>query len=151
MAELILPVYILLLLVRRAGLRESGKQSVLITSGVFAIALTFAGYAGIKYSSQAVLALLVVLLAVFAARLVKTRKFAPAGLLVILTVAAAPPLSGHPSTTPWSADPGRRFRLPSPRRKALCCWAYCSFAFSQNPVYRSRPLFDADRVYPNRL
>lgn len=70
------------------GFVKAGSRVSLITSAVFAIALAIAGYAGIKYGSQAVLALLVVLLAVFTARLVKTRKFMPAGLMVVLTVAA---------------------------------------------------------------
>jgi uncharacterized membrane protein (UPF0136 family) len=89
MAAFILPVYLVLLLVGGLmGYLKAGSKVSLITSAAFAVALVVAGYAGLAHGAQVVLALLLILLVVFALRLVKTRKFMPAGLMVLLTAAA---------------------------------------------------------------
>jgi len=89
MADFVLPVYIALLLAGGLmGYLKAGSKVSLITAAVFAVALAAAGYAGMIYGAQVVLALLLVLLVVFALRLLKTRKFMPAGLMVVVTLAA---------------------------------------------------------------
>ncbi len=89
MAVLILPVYIALLLVGGLmGYLKAGSKVSLITSIAFAIALAVFGYAPVPYGPQIVLGLLVLLLVVFLMRYVKTRKFMPAGMMVLLTALA---------------------------------------------------------------
>jgi len=104
MAAFILPVYIVLLLAGGLmGYLKAGSKVSLITSAVFAVALGVAGYAPLPYGPQVILALLILLLVVFAVRLFKTRKFMPAGLMVILTVVALLLLYGSglpPTATP---------------------------------------------------
>jgi uncharacterized membrane protein (UPF0136 family) len=103
MAAFILPVYIVLLLVGGLmGYLKAGSKVSLVTSAAFALALIIAGYAGVPYAPQFILGLLIVLAVVFAARLIKTRKFMPAGLMVLLTLAA---LAGYWTNLP--AAPGR--------------------------------------------
>lgn len=89
MAAFILPVYIVLLLVGGLmGYLKAGSKVSLIMSATFAVLLALAGFTGLTYGPQIVLGLLVALLVVFGARLYKTRKFMPAGLMVGLTVLA---------------------------------------------------------------
>lgn len=103
MAAFVLPVYIVLLLVGGLmGYLKAGSKVSLVTSAAFALALLVAGYARVPYGPQVILALLIVLAVVFVARLIKTRKFMPAGLMVLLTFAA---LGLY--WTAWPVAPGR--------------------------------------------
>lgn len=85
MANTILWVYIVLLIAGGvAGFLKAGSKVSLITSVVFALALALFAAGMIAWPLGANL-LLGVLLVVFIVRYVKTRKFMPAGLLILLT------------------------------------------------------------------
>jgi uncharacterized membrane protein (UPF0136 family) len=88
MANIILWVYIVLLLVGGLmGFLKAGSKVSLITSTLFAVLLAlFAG--GILRWAPGADVLLGVLLVVFVMRYVKTKKFMPAGFLIVLTVLA---------------------------------------------------------------
>lgn len=86
MANTILWIYIVLLVVGGVmGFLKAKSKVSLVTSIVFAIALSLCagGILGGRYTADVILALLVV---VFVIRYVKTKKFMPAGFLVILTI-----------------------------------------------------------------
>ncbi|MBM3838946.1 MAG: hypothetical protein FJ398_13460 [Verrucomicrobia bacterium] len=88
MATTVLWVYIVLLLAGGLmGFLKAGSKISLITSGVFALALSGAalGWLGPAYVADILLALL---LAVFAARYAKGRKFMPAGFMGCVTLIA---------------------------------------------------------------
>lgn len=89
MMSYVLPVYIVLLLVGGLmGYLKAGSKVSLVTSTVFAVALAVCGYAPVPKGTEIVLALQGALLVVFVARFLKTKKFMPAGLMLILTLAA---------------------------------------------------------------
>lgn len=86
MATTVLWIYIVLLLAGGlVGFLKAGSKVSLITSAAFAIALGGAafGWLGPAYVADLLLG---VLLAVFAARYAKGRKFMPAGLMSIATL-----------------------------------------------------------------
>ena len=70
------------------GWLKASSRVSLFTALAFAAALALCGYGPVPYGPALVLVLLGVLLAVFVARWLKTRKFMPAGLMVIVTAAA---------------------------------------------------------------
>ena len=85
MATIILWIYIVLLLAGGLmGFLKAGSKMSLITSGAFAAALasTATGLFGGAFFANI---LLTVLLGFFGARLIRGRKFMPAGLMTILT------------------------------------------------------------------
>ena len=89
MLTYILPVYIVLLLVGGLmGFVKAGSKVSLISSVGFAVALAICGYGPVPQGSLLVMVLQGLLLVVFIARLAKTRKFMPAGLMVVVTVLA---------------------------------------------------------------
>jgi len=89
MLTYILPVYIVLLLVGGLmGYLKAGSKVSLITSIVFAAALAVCGYAAVPRGPLLVVILQGLLLVVFVARFAKTRKFMPAGLMVVVTTIA---------------------------------------------------------------
>jgi uncharacterized membrane protein (UPF0136 family) len=84
-----LSVYIVLLLVGGImGFAKAGSKISLITSAVFAVLLAVCEFAPVPNGRTIVLALQVVLLAVFVMRLRKTKKFMPSGLMVAVTILA---------------------------------------------------------------
>jgi len=86
--QTVLWVYIVLLVIGGLLGFFKGKSKVsLIMSVAFAIALGFCA-AGIIFQPYVADLLLVVLLGVFTSRVVKTKKFMPAGLMLVITVAA---------------------------------------------------------------
>ena len=88
MANLVLWIYIVLLVIGGLiGYLKAGSKPSLIASTAFAAALILCA---LKVIFQAYVAdlLLAALLVVFALRLSKTRKFMPAGLMLVLTVLA---------------------------------------------------------------
>ena len=88
MANTILWIYIVLLVIGGlAGFFKAGSKVSLIMSVAFAIALALfaAGLVAWPIGADILLALLVV---VFVMRYVKTKKFMPAGLMILLTLAA---------------------------------------------------------------
>lgn len=86
MANIVLWIYIVLLLAGGlTGFLKAGSKISLITSGVFAAALALIALGLLKPAFLADI-LLTVLLGFFGARLVRGRKFMPAGLMTILTV-----------------------------------------------------------------
>jgi uncharacterized membrane protein (UPF0136 family) len=88
MATTVLWVYIALLILGGViGFVKAGSRVSLISSVVFAVALALfaAGILPWKFGADV---LLVVLLVVFAARYLKVKKFMPAGLMIVLTLAA---------------------------------------------------------------
>ena len=88
MAIKVLWVYIVLLLVGGLFGFFKGKSKVsLIMSAAFAAALILCAI-GIIFQPNVADILMAVLLVVFAIRLAKTRKFMPAGMMLIVTVAA---------------------------------------------------------------
>ena len=89
MLTYILPVYIVLLLVGGVmGFVKAGSRVSLITSVAFAVALAVCGYTSVPRGPLLVVILQALLLVVFVARFAKTRKFMPAGLMVVATVLA---------------------------------------------------------------
>jgi uncharacterized membrane protein (UPF0136 family) len=88
MANTILWVYIAFLIVGGLmGFLKAGSKVSLITSVLFAIALALFA-AGVLPWAIGADVLLGLLLVVFIIRYAKTKKFMPAGLMIILTVAA---------------------------------------------------------------
>ena len=88
MAIKVLWVYIVLLLVGGLFGFFKGKSKVsLIMSAAFAAALILCAI-GIIFQPNVADILMAVLLVVFAIRLAKTKKFMPAGMMLIVTVAA---------------------------------------------------------------
>ncbi|MHC1763843.1 MAG: TMEM14 family protein [Verrucomicrobiia bacterium] len=88
MANTILWIYIVLLIAGGvAGFLKAGSKVSLVTSVVFALALALFAAGLIAWPLGANL-LLGILLVVFIVRYVKTRKFMPAGLLILLTAVA---------------------------------------------------------------
>ncbi len=88
MANIILWIYIALLLVGGLmGFLKAGSKVSLITSVVFAIILALFPTHVIAWAPGADILLLLLAL-VFVMRYVKTKKFMPAGLMIILSVAA---------------------------------------------------------------
>jgi uncharacterized membrane protein (UPF0136 family) len=86
--RVVLICYIVLLLVGGLiGFLKAGSRISLITSVAFAAALAFCEF-GIADGRIPILALLAVLVVVFAIRWTKTRKFMPSGLMVVVTVVA---------------------------------------------------------------
>jgi uncharacterized membrane protein (UPF0136 family) len=86
-AHIVLWVYIVLLVVGGLmGLIKGGSKVSLITSVAFAIPLILCNLDIIPFNVSTWI--LIGLLAVFAWRLTKSRKFMPGGLLLILTVLA---------------------------------------------------------------
>ena len=82
----VLWIYIILLIIGGLiGFLKAKSQVSLIMSVAFAAALSLCA-AGIIFKAYVADILLVALLAVFAARLVKTRKFMPAGLMLVITI-----------------------------------------------------------------
>lgn len=85
--ELILWIYIVLLVIGGVvGFLKAASKPSLIASSVFAALLALANARVIEVKHFADI-LLGVLIVVFALRLAKTRKFMPAGLMVVLTIA----------------------------------------------------------------
>jgi len=88
MHKQVLWVYIFLLLVGGLFGFFKGKSKVsLIMSATFAAALILCAI-GVIFQPNVADILMAVLLVVFAMRLAKTKKFMPAGLMLIVTVAA---------------------------------------------------------------
>ncbi len=86
--QIVLWVYIVLLVIGGLiGFLKGKSQVSLVMSVAFAGALSLCA-AGIVFQPYMADILLVALLGVFAARLVKTRKFMPAGLMLVITIAA---------------------------------------------------------------
>ncbi len=83
--ELILWIYIVLLLVGGVfGFLKAGSKVSLIMSSVFAAVLALINL-DILVVSHLTDILLCVLIVVFAMRLAKTKKFMPAGLMIVMT------------------------------------------------------------------
>jgi uncharacterized membrane protein (UPF0136 family) len=88
MQKQVLWVYIFLLLIGGLFGFIKGKSKVsLIMSATFAAALILCAI-GIIFQPNVADILMAVLLVVFAMRLAKTKKFMPAGLMLVITVAA---------------------------------------------------------------
>ena len=86
--ETILWVYIILLVIGGLiGFFKGKSQVSLIMSVAFAAALSLCA-AGIIFQPYMADILLATLLVVFAMRLVKTKKFMPAGLMLVITIGA---------------------------------------------------------------
>jgi uncharacterized membrane protein (UPF0136 family) len=84
----VLWIYIILLVIGGLiGFLKAKSQVSLIMSVAFAAALSLCA-AGIIFRPYVADILLVALLVVFAVRLIKTRKFMPAGLMLVLTIGA---------------------------------------------------------------
>jgi uncharacterized membrane protein (UPF0136 family) len=87
--NLILWIYIVLLVVGgMIGFLKAGSKVSLIMSVAFAAVLSLCAMGMVNGPYWLVDALLVALLLVFAMRLSKTKKFMPAGLMLVLTIAA---------------------------------------------------------------
>jgi uncharacterized membrane protein (UPF0136 family) len=88
MANIVLWVYIALLIVGGLmGYLKAGSKISLISSVIFAalLALFAGGVVNLVYGPHI---LMVVLLIVFGMRYAKTKKFMPAGLMIVLTLVA---------------------------------------------------------------
>lgn len=86
--ELILWIYIVLLVIGGViGFVKAKSKPSLIASSIFAVALALVNLRIIKVNHLADI-LLGLLIIVFAMRYAKTKKFMPAGLMIILTVSA---------------------------------------------------------------
>ena len=84
----ILWIYIILLIIGGLiGFFKAKSKVSLIMSAAFAAALSLCA-AGIIFKDYVADILLAALLVVFAMRLVKTRKFMPAGLMLVITIGA---------------------------------------------------------------
>jgi|SRR6476660_9665089 len=84
----VLWIYIVLLVIGGLmGFLKGKSQASLITSVVFALALSLCA-AGIVFYPYVADILLAILLVVFAMRLVKTKKFMPGGLMLVVTIVA---------------------------------------------------------------
>jgi uncharacterized membrane protein (UPF0136 family) len=84
--DVILWIYIVLLVVGGLiGYWKAGSATSLIVSAVFAAVLTLCQL-GIVFQRNMVDVILAIMLVVFAWRLGKTKKFMPAGLMLVLTV-----------------------------------------------------------------
>jgi uncharacterized membrane protein (UPF0136 family) len=84
----ILWIYIILLVVGGLiGFLKAKSQVSLIMSAAFAAALSLCA-AGIIFQPYVADILLAALLVVFSMRLVKTKKFVPSGLLLVITILA---------------------------------------------------------------
>jgi uncharacterized membrane protein (UPF0136 family) len=84
----VLWVYIILLVIGGlVGFLKGKSQVSLITSVIFALALSLCA-AGIIFQYYVADILLAVLLVVFAMRLIKTKKFMPGGMMLIITIVA---------------------------------------------------------------
>lgn len=89
MTMLIFGVYIVLLLVGGLmGYLKAGSKVSLITATVFAAALALCVWGPIPSGLWVAQVLQIMLVIVFAVRWAKTKKFMPAGLMLILTVLA---------------------------------------------------------------
>jgi len=84
----ILWIYIVLLVIGGLIGLLKGKSKVSLTMSVIFAALLSLCAAGIIFQSYVADTLLAVLLVVFGMRLAKTKKFMPAGLMLVLTLAA---------------------------------------------------------------
>jgi uncharacterized membrane protein (UPF0136 family) len=88
-AEWILWVYIVLLLIGgMIGFFKAKSHVSLIMSVAFAVALIITTVLSQPISRQLADILMAALLIVFTIRLIKTKKFMPSGLMLIITVAA---------------------------------------------------------------
>ncbi len=91
-ANTVLWVYIIFLVVGGLiGFFKGKSQASLITSVIFAGLLVLTAVHGIfapRFAMQLSNIIMVLLLVVFAIRLAKTKKFMPAGMLLVLTLAA---------------------------------------------------------------
>lgn len=88
MANTILWIYIVLLIIGGLmGFLKAKSKVSLITSLIFAAALALFA-AGVIAWRAGPEVLMVVLLVVFIIRFAKTKKFMPAGLMIVLTIAA---------------------------------------------------------------
>jgi uncharacterized membrane protein (UPF0136 family) len=89
---LVLWIYIVLLLVGGLiGFLKAKSPVSLIMSATFAAALILCAVPGLldrAFAKNAINILMAALLVVFAIRLTKTKKFMPAGLMLVVTVAA---------------------------------------------------------------
>lgn len=84
----VLWIYIILLVIGGLiGFLKAKSQVSLIMSVAFAVALSFCA-AGIIFQPYVADLLLAALLVVFSARLIKTKKFMPAGLMLVITIVA---------------------------------------------------------------
>ena len=84
----VLWIYIILLVIGGLiGFLKAKSKVSLIMSAAFAAALSLCA-ADIIFKAYVADILLAALLVVFALRLVKTRKFMPAGLMLVITIAA---------------------------------------------------------------
>ena len=84
----VLWIYIILLIIGGLiGFLKAKSKVSLIMSAAFAAALSLCA-AHIIFKAYVADILLAALLVVFALRLVKTRKFMPAGLMLVITIAA---------------------------------------------------------------
>ena len=91
-ANTVLWIYIVLLLVGGLmGFLKAGSKVSLISSSVFAALLVLTAVPGVfqpAFARGLANMLLAALLVVFAIRLAKTKKFMPAGLLLVVTIVA---------------------------------------------------------------
>ena len=86
MQNIVLWIYIVLLLVGGLiGFFKGKSQVSLVTSAAFAAALVLCAL-GLVFQHYVADVLLALLLVVFAVRLAKTKKFMPAGMMLIATV-----------------------------------------------------------------
>jgi uncharacterized membrane protein (UPF0136 family) len=89
MTTAILLVYIVLLLVGGyLGFKKAGSKVSLVTATAFAFALAVCAFAPRPQGLRVAEGLQVVLVLVFAARYLKKKTFMPAGLMLMVTVAA---------------------------------------------------------------
>jgi uncharacterized membrane protein (UPF0136 family) len=90
--NIVLWIYIVLLIVGGLiGFFKAGSKVSLIMSAAFAAALVLAAipnFLDTKFRNGLANGLMAALLVVFAVRLAKTKKFMPAGMMLIVTIAA---------------------------------------------------------------
>lgn len=88
LANKVLWIYIILLVIGGLiGFLKAKSQVSLIMSVAFAVALSLCAM-GIIFQHYVADILLVALLVVFTARLIKTKKFVPSGMMLVLTIVA---------------------------------------------------------------